>query len=137
MPTSTSYRGLVPFEEENSAVFCGREEEVERNIERLLVNQFLAVIGPSGIGKSSLVQAGIIPRLRAKHREVQPIVVCHFGGGPIANLTTTVSEISGSEASPASRWHGQRKPWAPSLVKRRGTGNGVVRPSTPGSDTKT
>jgi KaiC/GvpD/RAD55 family RecA-like ATPase len=59
------YRGLEPFTEADAEFFFGRERAVERLLERLRQEpRFLAVLGPSGSGKSSLVRAGLIPRLR-------------------------------------------------------------------------
>jgi len=59
------YRGLQTFDEAHSDFFFGRENEIQRLIERLKGTRFLAVLGPSGSGKSSLVRAGLIPALRA------------------------------------------------------------------------
>ncbi len=63
------YKGLRPFDEADAADFFGREELIEQLILRLnfgddLHQQFLAVVGPSGSGKSSVVSAGLIPALR-------------------------------------------------------------------------
>ncbi len=62
------YRGLRAFAERDANVFYGRESLVRRLINRLMQNEeysrFLAVVGPSGSGKSSVVQAGLIPMLR-------------------------------------------------------------------------
>ncbi len=58
------YPGMFPFKEANSDRFFGRDEEVKELIERLRLNPLIAVIGPSGSGKSSLVFAGLIPALR-------------------------------------------------------------------------
>ena len=58
------YPGMVPFDEADSARFFGREQEVQDLVERLRLHPFLAVIGASGSGKSSLVRAGLIPALR-------------------------------------------------------------------------
>jgi WD40 repeat protein len=55
---------MVPFAEADSARFFGREEEVTDLLQRLRLHPFLAVIGPSGSGKSSLVFAGLLPALR-------------------------------------------------------------------------
>ena len=58
------YRGLEPFTEADAEFFFGRERAVEHLLEHLRQEpRFLAVLGPSGSGKSSLVQAGLIPRL--------------------------------------------------------------------------
>lgn len=59
------YRGLEPFTEADAEFFFGRARAAESLVERLQREpRFLAVLGPSGSGKSSLVQAGLIPRLR-------------------------------------------------------------------------
>jgi energy-coupling factor transporter ATP-binding protein EcfA2 len=58
------YIGLVPFQEEDSALFAGREELVHDLIKRLHTSRFLCVAGPSGSGKSSLVRAGLIVALK-------------------------------------------------------------------------
>ncbi|MEH2315419.1 MAG: caspase family protein [Nostoc sp.] len=58
------YRGLYAFESEQAQYFCGREEAVRTLISRLVESRFLAVIGYSGSGKSSLVKAGLLPQLK-------------------------------------------------------------------------
>jgi WD40 repeat protein/transcriptional regulator with XRE-family HTH domain len=65
------YKGLNYFEESDSDLFVGREEQTSRLVERILAlrssptsNRFLAVIGASGSGKSSLLHAGLIPAIR-------------------------------------------------------------------------
>lgn len=59
------YRSLEAFCEADAEFFFGRERVVERLVESLRREpRFLAVLGPSGSGKSSLVQAGLIPHLR-------------------------------------------------------------------------
>lgn len=58
------FRGLEAFEETHHEIFFGRDSMTQHILERLLNNRFVAVIGPSGSGKSSLVRAGVIPRLK-------------------------------------------------------------------------
>jgi WD40 repeat protein/serine/threonine protein kinase len=62
------YKGLRPFQEADSADFFGRETFNEKLLKRLqepgAFSSFLAVVGPSGSGKSSVVKAGLIPALR-------------------------------------------------------------------------
>ena len=62
------YKGLRAFEEADAADFFGREALTQQLLARLGeggdLNRFLAVIGPSGSGKSSVVKAGLIPALR-------------------------------------------------------------------------
>jgi hypothetical protein len=58
------YRGLFHFREEDAAFFFGREASVDRLIDEVQRQPFVAVVGASGSGKSSVVRAGLIPRLR-------------------------------------------------------------------------
>jgi hypothetical protein len=63
------YRGLCAFETEQEKYFCGREQAVRALLDPLSNNRFLAVIGASGCGKSSLVKAGLLPQLRRDRLE--------------------------------------------------------------------
>lgn len=58
------YVGLRPFQEADAANFFGRDALAATLVERLEESRFLALIGPSGSGKSSVVKAGLIPALR-------------------------------------------------------------------------
>ena len=58
------YRGLRIFDEEHAPFFFGRKAITGWLVDFLRTSQFLAVIGPSGSGKSSLVRAGLIPQLK-------------------------------------------------------------------------
>jgi len=62
------FRGLLPFSEEHAEVFYGRDGEVASFIEKLRVQPLLPIVGPSGAGKTSFVQAGVVPRLREQGR---------------------------------------------------------------------
>lgn len=57
------YPGLRPFRDDEVVYFFGRERQVDEMIDGLAANRFLAVIGTSGCGKSSLVNCGLIPAL--------------------------------------------------------------------------
>jgi WD40 repeat protein/class 3 adenylate cyclase len=65
VPTPVPYKGLVRFEAEDAGLFCGREQLVAQLLARLVATRFLAVLGASGSGKSSLVRAGLLPALTA------------------------------------------------------------------------
>ena len=58
------FPGLRAFTEKEEAIFFGRKTEIAILLERLRETRFLAVIGPSGSGKSSLVRAGLLPNLK-------------------------------------------------------------------------
>lgn len=57
------FPGLRPFEPEEDYLFFGREHHIDELLRRLRGNRFLAIVGSSGSGKSSLVRAGLIPAL--------------------------------------------------------------------------
>jgi WD40 repeat protein len=58
------YRALEPFTAEHAAVFFGRDADIAALAERVRAQPVLVVVGPSGVGKSSLVQAGLVPALQ-------------------------------------------------------------------------
>ncbi len=67
-PPRNPYKGLRSFEEADAADFVGRESLVSQLVERMAdpepTSRMLAVVGPSGSGKSSVVSAGLVPALR-------------------------------------------------------------------------
>jgi energy-coupling factor transporter ATP-binding protein EcfA2 len=74
------FRGLFPFRREDQEFFFGREALVEKLVRKIKEHRFLAVLGPSGSGKSSLVLAGLIPALDA------PLVYLTPNSDPNAQL---------------------------------------------------
>ncbi len=62
------YRGLECFDEAHAEYFFGREDLTDQLIEKLKTRNFVAVVGASGSGKSSLVRAGLIHQLRQGHK---------------------------------------------------------------------
>jgi tetratricopeptide (TPR) repeat protein len=64
-PGDPPFQGLQYFSEEDAPRFFGREQIAARLVARLKTERFLAVVGASGSGKSSLIRAGVIPALRA------------------------------------------------------------------------
>lgn len=58
------YRGLEFFDESHADYFFGREELTAQLLKKVVDERFVAVTGPSGSGKSSLVRAGLIAQLR-------------------------------------------------------------------------
>jgi WD40 repeat protein/class 3 adenylate cyclase len=63
--TACPYRGLLAFEPEDRHYFFGREAIVDELITRLAPGRLAAVVGASGSGKSSVLRAGVIARVRA------------------------------------------------------------------------
>lgn len=65
LPSRNPYKGLRAFQEADAADFFGRDAAVDRLVEAVRHHRLVAVVGPSGSGKSSVVRAGLVPRLRA------------------------------------------------------------------------
>lgn len=61
------YPGIKPFEKEQAGIFFGRYDETRIITRRIESEKLLTIHGKSGIGKSSLVKAGVIPLLEDKH----------------------------------------------------------------------
>lgn len=59
--------GLASYTEEDTAYFAAREAERDELLERVLQHRLTVLYGLSGLGKSSLVKAGLFPALRARH----------------------------------------------------------------------
>jgi WD40 repeat protein/serine/threonine protein kinase len=96
------YKGLRAFQEDDASDFYGREALIDQMIGRLRSAKpqdprFLAVIGPSGSGKSSAVRAGLIPAMRAGSipaSEKWLITDLFPGGQPFENLADAILRIS-------------------------------------------
>ena len=58
------YRGLLPYDTDNADTFFGRSDDVDACLQHLSATRVLAVVGPSGSGKSSMVRAGVVAALR-------------------------------------------------------------------------
>jgi hypothetical protein len=89
-PDKAPYPGLRPFERNETHLFFGRDDCVDQMIARLAERRFLAVLGSSGTGKSSLVKTGLFSGLEmgllpgAGSRWL--IVDFKPGGSPLRNL---------------------------------------------------
>ncbi|SFY44220.1 nSTAND1 domain-containing NTPase [Streptomyces atratus] len=77
------YQGLARFEAADHERFFGRSTLVEDVRELVLAHRFSAVFGPSGIGKSSLLRAGLIPALRTEGASLAAIRILTPGEHPL------------------------------------------------------
>ncbi|HSH02958.1 MAG TPA: protein kinase [Anaerolineae bacterium] len=78
------YRGLFAFQEEDAPFFFGREEVTNRLVKQALSQPMVAILGPSGSGKSSVMMAGLIPAVRTE----PGWLIAHFRPGrtPFVNV---------------------------------------------------
>ncbi|WP_028048656.1 BTAD domain-containing putative transcriptional regulator [Cellulomonas sp. URHD0024] len=77
------YRGLLPYDSADAETFFGREADADACLSRLRARGTLAVVGPSGTGKSSLVRAGVVATLQG---EGSPVLVTTPGTRPLDSL---------------------------------------------------
>jgi DNA-binding SARP family transcriptional activator/WD40 repeat protein len=85
------YKGLRPFDQADEAVFFGRGEAVAALAEMVANRPFVTVVGASGSGKSSVVRAGLIPRLRTDGCTVATMTP---GDAPVEAICQALSEVS-------------------------------------------
>lgn len=90
------FKGLEAFQERDAAYFFGREDLTQRALERLAKQPFLAVVGASGSGKSSLVRAGIIPQLRRgalPGSQQSPVLIFTPGTAPLESWAMRLNPL--------------------------------------------
>jgi energy-coupling factor transporter ATP-binding protein EcfA2 len=106
MAAMNPFVGLRPFESEESLLFFGRREQAIELLQRLHATRFLAVVGSSGCGKSSLVRAGLIPKLKAgflvEERDLWRFATMKPGDAPLENMAVSLLEAVGVEADKAN-----------------------------------
>jgi WD40 repeat protein len=100
-PGRPPYPGLAAFDEGDAAVYFGRESQIADLIQRLHTvatdaeSRFVCVTGASGSGKSSLVHAGVVSRLRGRRWTVLPVVIP--AGEPLDRLAAAFAQQSAAD----------------------------------------
>lgn len=105
------YQGLVPYGEEDADFFFGRDTEIELITANLIARRFTLLYGPSGVGKSSVLRAGVAHQLRQRARqnlldggapEFAVVVFSSWRDDPVAGLIARVEdEVARTLSSPA------------------------------------
>ncbi len=92
------YPGLRPFEPQEAEYFCGRKREIHRLEGMIQGQRFVAVLGSSGAGKSSLVLAGVLPRLTEERlstgESAWQALRMRPGGAPFRALAEKAAELA-------------------------------------------
>ena len=136
------YRGLSAFEEEDAALFFGREAAATQVLKKMSRHVdgtgLLVVSGVSGAGKSSLLRAGVLPRIRgmglasAPGSASWPCLLLTPTRTPLDELAVRVASLAGADA--AAVRHGlETTPANFALTVRQAA---QARPPTPGRDSK-
>ncbi|WP_293067084.1 MULTISPECIES: caspase family protein [unclassified Moorena] len=100
------YRGLKSFDEKHSSLFFGRTLLVEKLEDFVKANPLTVVLGASGSGKSSLVKAGLIPKLRQSQTEKWCILLpIRPGETPLEPLNNVLTEAKLPRVEPQNPQH--------------------------------
>ncbi|WP_235880426.1 bifunctional serine/threonine-protein kinase/formylglycine-generating enzyme family protein [Polyangium aurulentum] len=130
LPEGNPYRGLLAFDAEHRALFFGRSSEIGTVVDRLRAEPLLVVAGDSGLGKSSLCAAGVVPAVvegalgegrdwRAK--SLTP------GKHPVAALAGALSDVLGlDEEGLAARMREAPGALGRELRRRLGVNGGLL-----------
>ncbi len=108
------YPGLLSFQAEDAAIYFGRDDDVRRLIERLNARRvqgapkLVALLGASGSGKSSLLRAGVLPRLKRDPRNWIVLPPFRPRLDPVGEFARAAAEALGK----AEDWRGWRDRFA-------------------------
>lgn len=95
------YPGLLSFQAEDAAIYFGRDDDVRRLIERLNARRvqgppkLVALLGASGSGKSSLLRAGVLPRLQRDRRNWLVLPPFRPRNDPVGEFARAAAEALG------------------------------------------
>jgi WD40 repeat protein len=98
------YKGLAPFDDSelDALLFFGREREIEVIVANLMASRLTVLYGASGVGKTSLLQAGVAHRLRREQHAIV-VVFSAWAGDAVANLLDAVEAAVGDDAGALRR----------------------------------
>ncbi|HEX5060863.1 MAG TPA: protein kinase [Kofleriaceae bacterium] len=119
--TESPYPGLTAFQEGDAHRFFGRARDIARITARIRDVPITALVGPSGVGKSSIVRAGVGPALKASG-EQWDVVTLRPGRQPLAALATIVQRLTTKSGSHLKEEVGEHE----QLVTRLRTEPGYV-----------
>ncbi|HYN31982.1 MAG TPA: BTAD domain-containing putative transcriptional regulator, partial [Ilumatobacteraceae bacterium] len=90
------YKGLRAFQESDANDFYGRRVLTDELVAAVRAHRLVAVVGPSGIGKSSVVRAGLVPAVRRGSLGATPWLVTdmHPGGSPFDELESALLRVA-------------------------------------------
>ena len=109
IPTASAalcpYRALRAFREEDASLFFGREAFAAELLRKVVSHEVVVVVGRSGSGKTSVVQAGLLPLLRREHSPAATwdVVIFSPGKRPFHNLAAGLVTILESESGETQR----------------------------------
>ena len=102
------YAGLSSFQETDAGKFFGRNREIAALVTRIRDRPLVAVVGSSGVGKSSFVRAGLVPALK-RSGEVWETLVIRPGRKPLDALASIIAPMIATAANLADEVDEQKK----------------------------
>jgi WD40 repeat protein len=93
------YKGLARYEEADAAYFFGREAEADLVVANVLASRLTLLFGDSGVGKSSLLHAGVAPRLR-RTDDIVLVLFSDWRGDAAASLVAALRAECGLDGTP-------------------------------------
>ena len=121
----TPYAGLSSFQENDAGKFFGRNKEIAAMVTRIRDRPLMAVVGSSGVGKSSFVRAGLVPALKRSGEQWETIVT-RPGRKPMDALASILAPMMATAANLADEMAEQQK-LAEKLRKEPGHLGNVLR----------
>ncbi len=104
----TPYAGLSSFQENDANKFFGRNREIAAMVTRIRDRPLMAVVGSSGVGKSSFVRAGLVPALKRSGEQWETLVI-RPGRNPVESLASLISPMIATAANLADEMEEQKK----------------------------
>ncbi|MBA3820796.1 MAG: protein kinase [Deltaproteobacteria bacterium] len=104
----TPYAGLSSFQETDAGKFFGRNKEIAAMVTRIRDRPMVAVVGSSGVGKSSFVRAGLVPALK-RSGETWETLVIRPGRKPLEALASVIQPMVATVANLADEMDEQKQ----------------------------
>ena len=102
------YAGLSSFQENDAGKFFGRNREIAAMVTRIRDRPLMAVVGSSGVGKSSFVRAGLVPALK-RSGETWETLVIRPGRKPLEALASVIQPMVQTAANLADEMDEHKK----------------------------
>ncbi|MBZ0236734.1 MAG: protein kinase [Deltaproteobacteria bacterium] len=129
------YAGLSSFQESDAARFFGRSREIAAAVNRIRERPVMGVVGPSGVGKSSFVRAGLVPALKQSGESWESLVI-RPGRNPLSAVAAMMTPMVGSTSQTVQDDLKEQAAIAQRLAREPGHMGQVLRSRAKRSGTK-
>jgi len=129
VPPGNPYRGLLPFDAEHRGLFFGRQIELGALLQRLRSEPFLVITADSGMGKTSLCRAGLLPLVAQGVLDTErtwSVATMTPGAHPVTALTAALAALLGDEPAALAQLVRQPAALRERLQRHAGDRHGVL-----------